>query len=122
MPARPPLTIVGPDLSLPPPPRKLGRHGSDLWRTVQAEYAIEDPGGIELLAQACAALDRAEALSERISADGEVLLVRGVPRPHPCLREELSARAFVCRTLERLGLNLEAIKPVGRDRAKHADK
>ena len=90
---RPPLTVVDPDLSWPPPPRKLGRHGSDLWQTVQAEYSIEDPGGLELLAQACAALDRAEALAERINADGEVIVVRGVPKPHPCLREELARGA-----------------------------
>ena len=84
--------------------------------------AIEDPGGIELLAQACAALDRVEALAERINADGEIIVVRGVPKPHPCLREELSARGFVCRTLERLGLNLEAVKPIGRSTRQHADK
>jgi hypothetical protein len=30
------------------------------------------------------------------------------------LREELAGRAFVARTLERLGLNVEAIKPMGR--------
>ena len=64
--------------------------------------------------QACAAVDRVEALAERINADGEVILVRGLPKPHPALREELSARSFVVRTLERLGLNLEAIKPIGR--------
>ena len=111
---KPPLTVVDPNASVPSPPRKLGRHGTELWRTVMAEYSIEDPGGIELLAQACGALDRIEALAERIDADGEVITVRGVPKPHPCLREELSARSFVCRTLERLGLNLEAVKPIGR--------
>ena len=109
-----PLTVIDPNANVPSPPRKLGRHGTDLWRTVMAEYSIEDPGGIELLAQACGALDRIEALAERIDADGEVITVRGVPKPHPCLREELSARSFVCRTLERLGLNLEAVKPIGR--------
>jgi hypothetical protein len=120
MPSRPPLTIAGPDLSWPTPPRKLGRHGMALWQTVQGEYSIEDPGGIELLAQACAAVDRVEALAERINADGEVLIIKGVPKPHPALREELSARSFVCRTLERLGLNYEferstqAVKPTGR--------
>jgi hypothetical protein len=120
---RPPLSIVDRDPSLPRPPRKLGRHGMALWRTVQTEYAIEDPGGLELLLQACAAVDRLEALGERINADGEILVIRGVPKPHPCLREELAARSFVCRAIERLGLNLEAIKPIGRDRAtKHADE
>ena len=121
MPSRPPLTVVAPDRSGPPPPRKLGRHGMALWRTVQREYCIEDPGGIELLAQACAGADRAEALAERVSSDGEVIVVRGVPKPHPCLREELSARSFVCRTLERLGLNLEAVRPIGRSARQNAD-
>jgi hypothetical protein len=42
------------------PPRKLGRYGADLWRKVMAEYEISDAGGLELLASASAALDRAE--------------------------------------------------------------
>ena len=123
MPTRPPLTVIDPNLSLPAPPRMLGRHGIALWENVQAEYSIEDPGGLELLAQACAGIDRAEALAERINADGEVIVVRGVPKPHPCLREELAARSFVCRVIERLGLNLEAIKPIGRGHStrQHAD-
>jgi hypothetical protein len=114
MAAKPPLTVVDLAASGPAPPRKLGQHGLDLWLSVMAEYQIEDRGGIELLAQACGALDRIEALAERISADGEIVMVRGVPKPHPCLRDELAARSFVCRTLERLGLNLEAVKPIGR--------
>jgi hypothetical protein len=120
---KPPLTIVDPNASIPAPPRKLGRHGTELWRTIMVEYAIEDRGGVELLAQACGALDRVEALAERIDADGEVITIRGVPKPHPCLREELSARSFVVRTLERLGLNLEAVKPIGRPSGKrHGDE
>ena len=113
MTAKSPLTAVDTDLSLPSPPRKLGRHGLDLWRTIMADYRIEDRGGVELLVQACGAVDRVEALAERINADGEVIVVRGVPKPHPALAQELAARSFVCRTLERLGLNLESIKPIG---------
>lgn len=79
-----------------------------------AEYQIADRGGIELLAQACTALDRAEALAARIAQDGEILVVKGVPHAHPCIREELAARAFDCRTLQRLGLNIEPVKPAGR--------
>ena len=55
----------------PDPPRTLGAHGLELWERVQSEYAIEDAGGIEVLAQACLALDRAEALAARINAEGE---------------------------------------------------
>lgn len=81
---------------------------------MQTEYRIDDAGGIELLAQACAAADRVEALAERINVDGEVVHTRAGPKAHPALRDELAGRAFICRTLERLGLNLETIKPIGR--------
>src|SRR5688572_18548465 len=94
------------------PPRKLGEHGLKLWKSIQAEYNITDTGGVELLAQAAAALDRAEALAERINADGETISTsRGGLRSHPCLKDELASRAFVCRTLQRLGLNVEALQP-----------
>jgi hypothetical protein len=112
--AKTPLTVVDPTSTGIPPPRKLGRHGLDLWRTIMADYQIEDRGGIELLAQACAALDRVEGLAERIEADGEIVHGRQGPRPHPGLQAELAARSFIVRTLERLGLNMEAVKPIGR--------
>ena len=96
------------------PPRKLGVHGLSLWEFIQSEYRIEDPGGQELLLQCCESADRIGALSERISAEGEIIQTRNGPRAHPALREELANRQFICRTLERLGLNLEAVRPVGR--------
>jgi hypothetical protein len=111
---RPPLAIVGSTTNLPPPPRQLGAHGLELWSAIQREYYITDPGGIELLAQACSGLDRAEQLGERIGADGAIVHTRSGPKPHPALAAELAARAFVCRQLERLGLNLEAVRPIGR--------
>jgi hypothetical protein len=82
-----------------------------------AEYAISDTGGIELLAQAGAALDRVETLSARIAEDGEVVYGKAGPRAHPALRDELAGRAFIVRTLQKLGLNFEAIKPLGRPNA-----
>ena len=73
---------------------------------------IIDRGGVELLAQACQAADRAEALAEAIARDGSVVYSRsGVPKSHPAIKDELANRAFVVRTLERLGLNVEAVKP-----------
>src|SRR5260370_25636669 len=99
----------------PPPPRSMGGHGQSLWNRVMAEYQIEDCGGLEMLAQACQALDRAEALRGEIERDGEVLRVRGTVRDHPALKHELANRAFVVRTLARLGLNFEPVRPsVGR--------
>jgi hypothetical protein len=123
---KPPLTLIDPTLTGIAPPRKLGQYGLSLWNSIQTAYRIDDVGGIELLAQACAAADRVEALAERINADGEVVHTRTGPKAHPALRDELAGRAFIVRTLERLGLNVETIKPVGRPsggwRGNHADE
>ena len=97
-----------------PPPRKLGQHGLKLWHAITADYHIEDVGGIELLAQACAAADRAEALAAIIAEDGETIKGKNGLRAHPCLKDELAARSFVVRTLARLGITTENLKPVGR--------
>jgi hypothetical protein len=40
------------------PPRKLGQHGTNLWRTIMSEYDIADAGGIEMLLLACQQLAR----------------------------------------------------------------
>jgi hypothetical protein len=85
-----------------------------LWRDVHTEYDISDVGGIELLAQACAAVDQAEALADDIAADGRVIRTRSGPKVHPALKEQLAHRAFACRVLHRLGLNVESVKDVGR--------
>lgn len=112
---KPILKIVKPSTSTTTrPPRKLGAFGLALWDAVMDEYRIEDRGGIEILCQVCSALDRAEEMAEQIDRDGCTILVRGVPREHPLLKSELGCRAFVTRNLQRLGLNVEAIKPVGR--------
>jgi hypothetical protein len=113
---KPPLTLVGSATTGNAPPRKLGEHGLSLWNTVHAEYQIDDRGGIEILTQICAATDRVEALAAQINADGETIRSRtGTLKAHPCLRDELALRSFICCSLERLGLNIEGLKPsVGR--------
>jgi hypothetical protein len=95
----------------PEPPRALAAHGQRLWDAIQAEYRIADAAGVELLAQACAGLDRAEALAAEIARVGFVLTGG---RANPLVKDELAARAFVVKTLSRLGLDLEPSKPVGR--------
>jgi hypothetical protein len=111
---KPSLKLVKPPTWLPPL-RRLGKPGQALWDAVMADYEISDSGGLEMLMQACAALDRAEALRIEIDRDGEVIRARSMVRDHPGLKHELANRAFVVRTLSRLGLNFEAIRPsVGR--------
>ena len=66
-----------------------------LWNRVVGVYRIEDVGGIELLAQACAGEDRAEMLAEAIERDGAVVYSRSdVPRTHPAIKDEITCRAF----------------------------
>jgi hypothetical protein len=115
-PEKPPFSVVSALLvQIPDPPRPLGIHGRQLWDRTQREYQIVDVGGCELLSQACAAEDTAESLAEAIARDGHVIHSRtGVPRTHPAVKDELACRAFVVRTLERLGLNVEAVKTPGR--------
>lgn len=96
------------------PSRPIGKHGKQLWNSVTEEYGIEDAGGVEMLTLACQALDRAEDLAAAIKRDGTVIRSKGIIRDHPALKHELAARSFVVRTLQRLGLDVEAVKPVGR--------
>ena len=114
MPKKPSLKLVKPPPTWPAPSRTLGNHGRSLWDRVMIDYEISDAGGLEMLLQACAALDRAENLRLEIDRDGEVIRMRGTVKDHPALKHELANRAFVVRTLARLGLNFEAVKSVGR--------
>jgi hypothetical protein len=96
------------------PPRTLGKVGLSLWNRITSAYDISDEGGREMLGQACAAADRAEALRDQIDKDGEVIRTKAGLRDHPLLKHELGARNFVCRMLSRLGLNVEPIRSPGR--------
>ena len=83
-------------------------------RPLQAEYAIRDSGGVELLCLACESLDRASALAACIDADGLTIRTRTSVKAHPALRDELAARALVARLLTRLGVTTEPTKAAGR--------
>jgi phage terminase small subunit len=108
---KPPLSLVGEQVTTAiNPPRTLGKHGRSLWDRIMSTYDIRDSGGIELLTLACQALDRAESLRERIDAEGEVIIVRGTPKEHPAVKAELANRAFVARSLSRLGLDVEPLR------------
>jgi hypothetical protein len=111
---QPPLTLVGPGTTVPPPPRKLDAAGLSLWNRVQSEYGIRDCGGVEILCLAAQALDRAESLSAAIAEDGQTIRTRTGVRAHPALRDELANRALVARLLAKLGIATEPIKSPGR--------
>lgn len=111
----PKLSVVQSPGNVPKPPRPLGKHGQALWASVHQEYNVTDAGGIELLAQACAALDMAEDLRKQIDKDGPIIRQEGgALKDHPALKHELANRAFVTRCIARLGLDVEAVGRIGR--------
>jgi hypothetical protein len=115
----PRLTVVDPALTSADPPSTLGDPGKRLWTQVLAEYDVSDVAGRQMLLQCCQMTDRAEGLAEEIAADGTVIRTREGIKDHPALKHELAARAFVVRTLCRLGLNFEPLhvnrgRPPGR--------
>ena len=111
----PPLTVIGKTAQNGPNPlRKLGAAGESLWFRIQSEYRIEDVGGIELLMQCCLAADRADELAAIIDQDGARIVTKTGIKEHPLLKHELAARAFICRTLQRLGVTSEPLKSIGR--------
>src|SRR5215475_4526086 len=107
---KPPLTLVNPATIGIQPPFTLGKHGRSLWDRIQGEYDVTDSGGIEMLAQACAGADLAAKLQDEIEHDGAVIRVRGGVRSHPSVKDLLSTRAFIVRTLTKLGLNYEPLR------------
>lgn len=58
--------------------------------------------------------DRAEDCAAAVARDGSIIATKSGPRAHPLIREEMNAHAFVVRTLQKLGITLEPIKPMGR--------
>jgi hypothetical protein len=109
------LKLVGPTKANPlAPPSTLGKAGATLWRTIQTEYAISDSGGKEILLQICAATDDLHDCTVAIERDGAVIATRNGLREHPLCKRQLALRAFITRSVQRLGLTLETAKPIGR--------
>jgi hypothetical protein len=79
-----------------------------------SEYKIEDSGGRAVLLQICAAADNLAECDFAISRDGAMISTKNGLKEHPLCKQRLALRSFVCRQYQRLGLNLEPAKPVGR--------
>jgi hypothetical protein len=111
----PELTVVDTARNVFDPPATLDKAGAALWQSIQNEYRIDDAGGREMLAQICAAEDRAAEYAALIAHDGPTIRTKAGLRDHPLIRHELAARSFIVRSLHRLGLNVEPTRgAVGR--------
>jgi hypothetical protein len=109
-----PLKLVAepaPSAPRPPaPPEHLGEDGLQLWRGIQAEYGIVDPAGLELLRQAAECADRIASVRRQIDDQGELLVIRNIPRVNPLCAVERDQRAALVRCLRNLNLDLEPLR------------
>ena len=112
-PASPLPYAVATMLEPPAVPDGLGESGQKLFSAVMAQYNITDAGGRELLKQAAQAADRCERLRKIINTDGEIVQGKdGAPaKEHPLLRSEVAMKSFLTRTLARLNLDMEPMRP-----------
>jgi hypothetical protein len=67
-----------------------------------------------LLLQACALADRIGGLAAEIERTGLMIPTKEGSRSNPLLKEEVAARSLLIRTLQKLGITDESIRPVGR--------
>ena len=91
------------------PPRPLGK--------IMDSYQIDDTCGIELLMLACITADRNAEIAETIAHDGIMLPTNNGLKAHPALRDELNNKTFISKTFERLGINQDSKRPIGRPSA-----
>jgi hypothetical protein len=110
---KPKLSVVRPTrgktpLSAPPP--HLGEAGRGLWSSIQSSYEISDPGGLVLLRTAAEASDRVASCRKMLDEQGEVIVIKGVPRAHPAAAIERDARAALIRAIKELHLDLEPLR------------
>lgn len=91
-------------------PGHLGADGRRLWGEIQKAYQITDPGGCELLRQAAEAADRIASVRRQIDEQGEMLVIKGIPRAHPLCAIERDQRASLTRLLKALNLDLEPLR------------
>ena len=85
----------------------LRGRAAELWRSAQAEWALNSPA-LELLRCAVEALARADEAAAIVTRDGAVFVDRwGQPRQHPAAVLELNHRGQAARYLQALGVTLE---------------
>src|SRR5262245_38453334 len=95
-------------------PAALGAAGRRVWTDIMADYQITDIGGLIMLEEICRARDTIAECDTAIKRDGATIRTKTGLKEHPMQKVKLAAQALMIRTLQRLGLDAEPIKAVGR--------
>ena len=95
----------------PTPPKDLSVAAKRWWREIEAEYGIEDAGGLLVLQSACEAFDRMRQAQAILAAEGLVTRDRfGQAKVHPAAIVERDSRAQLLAAIKQLNLDLEPLK------------
>src|SRR5690349_11714667 len=95
----------------PKPPAGLSAEARTLWRSLTAEYLIEDRAGLLLLETAMRAHDRMQAAATLIAKHGVCVADRwGQLRSNPATMVERDSRAAMLSALKALHLDLEPVR------------
>ena len=90
----------------PQAPDHLSRRARAFWRSIVADYALENHQ-LELLRRTCEAMDRADEAREQIASEGMTTTDRyGQVKPHPCVNIERDARLAIARLLREMSLDV----------------
>jgi hypothetical protein len=108
--AKPKLTVVRSTRGAEAAPTHLGEAGRELWTSIQHAYQIDDPGGRALLQQAAEAADRIASVRRQIDEQGELLVIKNIPRVNPLCAVERDQRAALVRCLRNLNLDVEPLR------------
>lgn len=96
------------------PPKGLSYEARTLWKDIQSQYQIDDPGGLRLLQTAVECLDAMRAAEAQVKTDGLMIVINDRLSIHPAGRVVKESRAQMLQALKMLNLDLEPLKNVGR--------
>jgi hypothetical protein len=92
------------------PPKGLEKAGRRLWKAIQEEYAISDPGGLAFLLSACRAESDIVGMREIVEKEGDTLTVADKPSvAHALLSAIRGAENVKRQSLRALNLDLEPL-------------
>jgi P27 family predicted phage terminase small subunit len=97
------------------PPSDLSFEAKKLWKSIQAEYGIEDATGITYLDTGCRFFARMREAQATIAREGAVVKDRfDQLKPHPAAIIERDAASSMIKAFRQLNLDVEPLKTIGR--------